>query len=67
MTAGRLERCFWCNGRNKQASDWEQKVLDGDVWQRLCKRCATVRLKNPYSGLLSMRKVAPQPATTTEG
>lgn len=68
-----LERCFWCNGRNRQASDWEQEH-HSKGWQRLCKPCARVRLckpcarvrlNNPWSVLLSMRKVTPEPERIT--
>jgi hypothetical protein len=51
-----LDRCFWCGQRNRQASDWEQENY-AKGWQRLCRRCATVRLNNPWNALLSMRKV----------
>jgi hypothetical protein len=65
MTAKqRLERCAWCGKRDRPASEWEQESLS-DGWQRLCTRCAAKRLNNPWNALLSMRKVAPQPATTT--
>lgn len=60
MTAATLARCFWCNGRNKQASDWEQEH-HAKGWHRLCKRCANVRLRNPWSALLNKRKVAVEP------
>jgi hypothetical protein len=52
----RLNPCKWCGKRNRTASDWEQRNLSG-VWQRLCVRCASRRLDNPWNGLLPMRKV----------
>jgi hypothetical protein len=57
VTAGeRLERCFWCGKRDRPTSEWEQESLY-DGWKRLCTRCATRRLNNPWNALLSMRKV----------
>jgi len=61
---GTLERCFWCNGRGRQASDWEQEH-HARGWQRLCKRCARVRLNNPWSALLTMRKASSGPEAIT--
>ena len=52
----KLDRCFWCGRHDCQASDWEQDHYR-EGWQRLCKRCATKRLNNPWNALLAMRKV----------
>lgn len=64
MTVPTLDRCFWCWKRNRQASDWEQEH-HAKGWQRLCKPCARVRLNNPWSALLGLRKVAPEPERIT--
>lgn len=46
-------RCHWC-GRtyktHRSMSRWEQKAKSG--YKRLCNRCATRRLGNPWSVLL---------------
>ena len=52
----KLNPCRWCGRRNRTASDWEQKNLSG-TWQRLCVRCASSRLRNPWNALLPMRKI----------
>lgn len=54
-------KCRWCGKPNRTPSEWEQQNLKGE-WHRLCVRCANVRLRNPYCGLLTemtkvMRKV----------
>lgn len=52
-------RCRWCGKTYKtmrSMSEWEQKSRSGS-WNRLCNRCATKRLGNPWSGLLEMRRV----------
>ncbi|MFD6770614.1 hypothetical protein ACFWC6_30825 [Micromonospora chalcea] len=49
-------KCFWCLKIRRAMSDWEQEHHHAG-WQRLCKPCATRRLKNPYNALLPMRKV----------
>jgi hypothetical protein len=64
LTALTLGRCFWCNGRNRQSSDWEQENY-AKGWQRLCKPSARVRLNNPWNALLNMRKVAAEPERIT--
>lgn len=56
-------KCHWCGKPNRRPSDWEQESLKGG-WYRLCVRCANVRLRNPYSALLTevtkvMRKTVP--------
>ena len=56
MTADKLNPCRWCGKRNRTASDWEQEGLKGG-WYRLCTRCASSRLRNPWNALLPMRKV----------
>ena len=56
-----LTRCGWCGKPRRRFSEWEQQVLAGrneGQWKRLCNRCATRRLNNPYSGILPMRRVA---------
>lgn len=63
--ADRLERCRWCLRRNVRASDWEQEALRGG-WHRLCSRCASVRLRNPYSALLPMRKAGSEEKTASD-
>lgn len=55
-----VERCVWCAKRPAR-SDWEQMQLSTQTYKRLCKRCATKRLNNPYNALYDMRKVAPLP------
>jgi len=55
MKAERLEKCAWCLRCDVLASTWEQKTLSG-VWNPLCRRCAGIRLRNPYNALLGMRK-----------
>lgn len=50
-------RCAWCGKVRKSMSRWEQKNLSGE-WQRLCTRCATRRLRNPFNALLQMGEVA---------
>ena len=55
-------RCPWCWKERRQFSDWEQKTLSGE-WKRLCGRCATRRLNNPYNGLLDMRRIDSEPRT----
>jgi hypothetical protein len=59
------ERCFWCNRRDCRASGWEQEH-HAKGWQRLCGRCASTRLCNPYNALLSMRKAA-EPISVPDG
>jgi hypothetical protein len=53
-------KCHWCGKPNRRPSEWEQEGLKGG-WYRLCVRCANVRLRNPWSALLNMRKVAVEP------
>jgi hypothetical protein len=51
----KLNPCHWCGKRNRTASEWEQEGLKGG-WYRLCVRCASSRLRNPWNALLPMRK-----------
>lgn len=53
MTAA---KCFWCLKVRRAMSEWEQGHHHAG-WQRLCKPCATRRLRNPWNALLRMRKV----------
>jgi hypothetical protein len=66
LASSLLARCFWCNRRNKKASDWEQEALGGRGWHRLCQACAGKRLRNPYSALLGMRKANDDPEATED-
>ncbi len=53
-------RCPWCGltyNSQRSMSDWEQKTLNGE-WKRMCNRCATRRLNNPYGYALPMRNAA---------
>ena len=53
-------RCPWCGKTYKThrpMSDWEQRASSGE-YKRMCNRCATRRLGNPWSGLLDMQKAA---------
>ena len=53
--------CTWCWPKpripRKANSEWEQRTLGSGEWNRLCNRCANIRLRNPYNALLSMRKI----------
>jgi hypothetical protein len=51
-------KCRWCAKSNRRPSQYEQQVLGGEEYARLCVRCANWRLKNPYSALLPMRRIA---------
>lgn len=52
--------CAWCWPKpripRKANSDWEQKNLSGE-WKRLCNRCASSRLNNPWNAQLPMRRI----------
>jgi len=57
-------RCGWCGKPRRRFSEWEQQVLggcDAGRYMRLCSRCATRRLNNPYSGIFPMRRVEEGP------
>lgn len=51
MTAAVVEHCKYCRRHAKANSDHEQRNLISGEWSRLCKRCATKRLNNPFTGL----------------
>lgn len=54
-------RCPWCGKDRTKWSDWEQKVLGTEEYDRMCSYCARRRLNNPWNALLPMRRIEEDP------